>query len=100
MPFLQIVAVESLHLLELLMSQKQKIKQICHHKVARDKRSRPSDSTINDNANCPKKPPTVITTNNNNDDSDNCVMMGCVQELVIQNTILPMLLHKKHGVMP
>uniref|UniRef100_A0A1X7UBL7 Uncharacterized protein n=1 Tax=Amphimedon queenslandica TaxID=400682 RepID=A0A1X7UBL7_AMPQE len=45
-------------------------------KVARDNRSRPSDSTINDNANCPKKPPTVITTNNNNDDSDNCVMMG------------------------
>uniref|UniRef100_A0A1X7UX18 OTU domain-containing protein n=1 Tax=Amphimedon queenslandica TaxID=400682 RepID=A0A1X7UX18_AMPQE len=31
MPFLQIVAVESIHLLELLMNHKQKIKKICHH---------------------------------------------------------------------
>uniref|UniRef100_A0A1X7SE49 OTU domain-containing protein n=1 Tax=Amphimedon queenslandica TaxID=400682 RepID=A0A1X7SE49_AMPQE len=45
-------------------------------KVARDKRSRPSDSKNNDKANCPKKPPTVITNNNNNDDSDDCVMTG------------------------
>uniref|UniRef100_A0A1X7UCH2 ATP-dependent DNA helicase n=1 Tax=Amphimedon queenslandica TaxID=400682 RepID=A0A1X7UCH2_AMPQE len=44
--------------------------------VARDKRSRPSDSKNNDKANCPKKPPTVIANNNNNDDSDDCVMMG------------------------